>query len=217
MRGVTAAAAMLMAGMACAGTPDERVLPVVEIEADSPVALAAAEWGESRTFLLGSARVFELRGVLMLKNRGPACLRAVSVSVSAGAHAPGGRGVVRSPVLHVAREATAPIRITLRLCRPAAEGGAVGVRLDGALFEGPRFYGPDTWQSREWLTARERNAWSERRRLSRVLGTGGVAALREEMVALLDRESRPDVEGRRLADVYREKGMPALLEELAGY
>src|SRR5262249_37403174 len=149
----------------------ERFSPVVELQADSPVALVSAEWDQSTTFVRGSARVFETQGLLILRNSGKRYIRGISLTVLAGESAPGGRGVVRPPVQNISQGAMFPVGIGLRLCRPVhkRDEAAVKVRLDGVLFDDLRFYGPDESNSRQWLTERELNACPTRRRLKSVL------------------------------------------------
>jgi hypothetical protein len=77
-----------------------------------------------------------------------------------------------------------------------------------------RFYGPDESRSRQWLEARESTAFQNRRHLKSVLEHDGVAALRKEILAFLHHELSPSPENQRLADIYRNQGMGALIDEL---
>jgi len=217
LRGVMAAviALPLLIRLASAGTRGERISPVIELPAGAPVALVSAQWNESRVCARGSARFFELRGLLVLQNSGPGYIRGISMAVVAGEHALGGKGLVRSPVLNIPNGVTFPIAIALVLSRPVEEDDeAVKVRLDGVLFDDLRFYGPNASMSRQWLITRELNAYPERQRLKGVLQHSGARALQSEILALLHGEVTPTTEGLRLADFYRERGMAFLIEEL---
>jgi hypothetical protein len=79
------------------------------------------------------------------------------------------------------------------------------------------FYGRDESRSRQWLTARELDAYSARLHLKNVLEHDGVEALRSEILAFARREGTPTTEGLRLAEIYRRKGIPALVDELSRF
>jgi len=112
---------------------------------------------------------------------------------------PGGKASVAVPSLNVAPGDTFPVRIDLRLLRPLQAGGGplVQVTLDGVLFEGFDFYGPNKLNSKRSMTAWEMEAERDRRYFKSVLATGGVAAFEREMLDSIARESeRPRIDVR---------------------
>ncbi len=160
----------------------------VDLPADAPVALVSADWGQSQVAPRGGALQVDLRSTLMLKNTTQRRIRGVAVLVLAQEVAAGGKASVTVPALDVAPGEAFPLRVDVRLMRPAAGAGAlVEVKLDGILFEDLTFYGPNRLNSRRTMMAWELEARRDRKTLLALMERGGAAAVREEMVAVLSR------------------------------
>jgi hypothetical protein len=86
------------------------------------------------------------------------------------------------------------VKIDLQLLRPAGaspqEGALAEVAVDGLLFDDLQFYGPNKLNSRRMLTVWELEARRDRKYFASVLATQGPEALREQMQASLDRQTR---------------------------
>ncbi len=158
---------------------------------DSPVTLLTANLGESRATVRGSAMVVDLRMALSLRNAGYKRISGITLLVTAQEFAPGGKGSVASPSLNVGPGEVFPVRIDLRLLRPAqiAGGPLVQVALDGVLFQDLSFFGPNRLDSRRSLTAWEMEAQRDRRHFKSVLAAGGSQALQRELLASLARQA----------------------------
>lgn len=163
----------------------------INLPPDSPVTLLAANLGESRATARGSAMVVDLRMALSLRNAGMKRIAGITLLVTAQEFAPGGRGSVASPSLNVAPGEVFPVRIDLRLLRPAqmAGGPLVEVMLDGVLFQDLSFYGPNRLDSRRSLTAWEMEAQRDRRHFKQVLASHGAEGLQREMLSSLARQA----------------------------
>jgi hypothetical protein len=112
---------------------------------------------------------------------------------------PGGKASVAVPSLNVEPGQVFPVRIDLRLLRPLQAGGGplVQVSLDGVLFEGSEFYGPNRLNSRRSMKAWEMEAERDRRYFKSVLSSAGPEGLRREMLGSLARQDqRPRVDVR---------------------
>lgn len=160
----------------------------VDLPADAPVALVAADWGQSQVAPRGGALQVDLRSTLLLKNTTQRRIRGVSMLVLAQEVAAGGKASVTVPALDVAPGEAFPLRVDVRLMRPgAAAGTLVEVKLDGVLFEDLTFYGPNRLNSRRTMMAWELEARRDRKVLLAMMERGGAAAIRDEMVAVLGR------------------------------
>ncbi len=163
----------------------------INLPPDSPVTLLAANLGESRATARGSAMVVDLRMALSLRNAGFKRIAGITLLVTAQEFAPGGRGSVATPSLNVAPGEVFPVRIDLRLLRPAqlAGGPLVQVMLDGVLFHDLSFYGPNRLDSRRSLTAWEMEAQRDRQHFKSLLAAQGAQALQREILASLSRQA----------------------------
>lgn len=160
----------------------------VDLPEGAPLSLVSADWGQSQVAPRGGALQVDLRSTLLLKNISPRRIRGVSVLVLAQEVAAGGKASVTVPALDVAPGEAFPLRVDVRLMRPAGGAGAlVEVKLDGVLFEDLTFYGPNKLNSRRTMMAWELEARRDRKTLMAALERGGAAAIREEMVATLGR------------------------------
>jgi hypothetical protein len=132
----------------------------INLPPDSPVTLLSTNVGESRATPRGGAMVVDLHMSLSLRNAGSRNIRGVTLLVTTQEMTPGGKASVAVPSLNIASSQTFPIRIDLRLLRPLQAGGGplVKVSLDGVLFEGFDFYGPNRLNSRRSMTVWEMEA-----------------------------------------------------------
>jgi hypothetical protein len=189
-----AAAMMLAAAVLWAQGPEVPLDPgssfQVKLPADAPVALAGANWDQSKATARGGALQVDLHSTLQLKNVSQRRIRGVSLLVMAQEVTPGGKGSVTVPSLDVAPGETFAVRVDLRLMRPLARGGGalVEVGLDGVLYDDLTFYGPDRLNSRRAMTAWELEARRDRRQLLAALERGGAEQLGKEMVAAVARQ-----------------------------
>jgi hypothetical protein len=136
---------------------------------------------------------------LSLRNSSSRTIRGVTLLVTAQEVTPGGKASVAVPSLNVAPGQAFPVRIDLRLLRPLQAGGGplVKVSLDGVLFEGFDFYGPNRLNSRRSMTVWEMEAERDRRYFKSVLASAGPEGLRREMVDSLVRQAeRPRIDVR---------------------
>ena len=168
---------------------------------DSPVVALSTEQnvGESRATPRGGALVIDLHMALSLRNSSSRTIRGVTLLVTAQEVTPGGKASVAVPSLNVAPGQAFPVRIDLRLLRPLQAGGGplVKVSLDGVLFEGFDFYGPNRLNSRRSMTVWEMEAERDRRYFKSVLTSVGPEGLRREMMDSLVRQAeRPRIDVR---------------------
>lgn len=162
----------------------------IKFPPDSPLTLVSADWGESRTTVLGGALAIELRTALSLRNSGARRVRGVTLLVLAQDVAPGGKASVSVPCLDVRPAETFPVRIDLRLLQPVRAAGAlVEIALDGVLFDDLSFYGPNLLNSRRAMTVWELEARRDRQYFRSVLEAHGPEGLRKEVLASLARQS----------------------------
>lgn len=161
----------------------------VTLPPGAPVALASANWDQSKATARGGALLVDLHSTLQLKNESPRRIRAISLQVVAQEVTPGGKGSVTVPSLDVAPGETFGVRIDLRLMRPLTRGGGalVEVSLDGLLFDDLTFFGPNLLNSRRSLLAWELEARRDRRQLLTVFQQGGRERLQAEMVVASSR------------------------------
>ena len=108
----------------------------INLPPDSPLTLISENLGESHVSQRGSAVVLDLDVTLTLHNASPNRVRGVTLLVAAQEVTPGGKASVSVPSLDVPPNQNFPVRINLRLLRPAqiAGGPLVQVNLDGVLF-----------------------------------------------------------------------------------
>jgi hypothetical protein len=164
----------------------------INLPPDSPVALLSADLGESHATARGSAMLVDLQQmVLSLRNTSSNHIRGITLLVLAQEVTPGGKGSVTLASLDVAPGAAFPVRIDLRLLRPAqiAAGPLVQVSLDGVLFQDLSFYGPNRLDSRRAMTAWEMEAQRDRRYFRSVLAAQGREGLRSAILQSLARQS----------------------------
>jgi hypothetical protein len=183
------AAAPFLFGQDAALDPQSSIK--INLPADSPVALLSANMGESRATLRGSAMMVDLHMALSLRNVSNKRISGITLLVAAQEFAPGGKGSVASPSLSVVPGDAFPVRIDLRLLRPAqlAGGPLVQVTLDGVLFQDLSFFGPDRLDSRRTLTAWEMEAQRDRQYFKTVLSQAGPGGLQKEVLASLARQA----------------------------
>ena len=173
----------------------------INLPPDSPVTLLKSEMGESRATPRGGAMVVDLHMSLALRNSDARSrnIRGVTLLVTTQEMTPGGKASVAVPSLNISPGQTFPVRIDLRLLRPLQAGGGplVKVGLDGVLFEGLDFYGPNRLNSRRAMTVWEMEAERDRRHFLSVLAVSGAEGLRREMLDSLARQAeRPRIDVR---------------------
>jgi hypothetical protein len=171
----------------------------IKLPPDSPVSLLRADVGESRATPRGGAMVIDLHMALSLRNSDSRNIRGVTLLVTAQEVTPGGKASVAVPSLNVAPGEAVPVRIDLRLLRPlqAGAGPLVQVSLDGVLFEGFGFYGPNRLNSRRSMMVWEMEAERDRKYFKSVLASAGPAGLQREMLDSLARQDeRPRIDVR---------------------
>lgn len=167
----------------------------VNFPKDAPLAVVAADWGESRQTARGSALLVDLHTSLTLRNLSARRIRGITLLVLAQAVTPGGKASVSVPSLDVKPGETFPVRLDLRLLRPGGGGGPlVEVELDGVLFDDLSFYGSDRLSCRRQMTAWELEARRDRQHYRGILEARGPEALRQLMLELLAERPRLDVQ-----------------------
>ncbi len=171
----------------------------INLPASSPVALLNTNVSNSGATERGGAMVIDLHMALSLRNSDSRTIRGITLLVTAQEVTPGGKASVAVPSLNVAPGEAFPVRIDLRLLRPvqAGAGPLVQVSLDGVLFDGLDFYGPNRLNSRRSMTVWEMEAERDRQYYKSVLASGGPEALRREMLDSLGRQQeRPRIDVR---------------------
>jgi hypothetical protein len=171
----------------------------INLPDSSPVTLLSTNVGESRASARGGAMVIDLKMQLSLRNSGSQRIRGITLLVLSQEVTPGGKASVAVPSLDVAPDQTFPVRIDLRLLRPlqAGSGPLVEVSLDGVLFEGFQFYGPNRLNSRRSMTVWEMEAERDRKHFKSVLAANGPEGLRREMLeSLAFQAARPRIDVR---------------------
>ena len=188
-----------VAGILCAqeGPLDPNSSIQFNLPPNSPVSMMSASYGDSRATVRGGALVLDLHISLTLRNQDPKRIRAITVLISAQDSAPGGRASYSVPTLDVRPGETFPLKIDVQLIRPvqSASGPLVQVSLDGVLFEGLQFFGPNKLNSRRTMTFWEMQNQRDRAYLKQVLSTKGAVALQQEMLASFNRQTeRPGLD-----------------------
>jgi hypothetical protein len=187
----------------------------INLPPDSPLTLISTDTGESHVSQRGSAVVLDLDVTLTLHNSSPGRVRGVTLLVAAQEVTPGGKASVSVPSLDVAPNQNFPVRINLRLLRPAQMGGGalVQVNLDGVLFQDYSFYGPNRLDSRRTMTAWELEAQRDRKYFKSVLAAHGMEGLKQAVLESLNRQAerpRLDVQvsrGRAVASAAVERNV----------
>src|SRR5207249_2797768 len=166
---------------------------------DSPVLQLSSNVDESRATPRGGAMGVDLHMSLSLRNAGSRNIRGITLMVTAQEVTPGGKASVAVPSLDVAPGQSFPVRIDLRLLRPLQAGGGplVKVSLDGVLFDGFDFYGPNRLNSRRSMTVWEMEAQRDRQHFKSILSAAGPEGLQREMLDSLARQAeRPRIDVR---------------------
>jgi hypothetical protein len=186
--------AILFVAAAAALCAQERPLDnsvKINLPPDSPLTLISANLGESHVTQRGSAVVLDLDVTLTLHNSSSNRVRGVTLLVAAQEVTPGGKASVSVPSLDVPPSQNFPVRIDLRLLRPAqiAGGPLVQVNLDGVLFQDYSFYGPNRLDSRRTMTAWEMQAQRDRTYFKSMLAGRGMEGLKQAMLESLNRQA----------------------------
>ncbi len=171
----------------------------IKLPPDSPVALLSTNVRDSGATQRGGAMVIDLHMALSLRNSDSRTIRGITLLVTAQEVTPGGKASVAVPSLNVAPGQAFPVRIDLRLLRPlqAGAGPLVQVSLDGVLFEGFDFYGPNRLNSRRSMTVWEMEAERDRKYFKSILASAGPEGVQREMLNSLARQDeRPHIDVR---------------------
>ena len=157
----------------------------VDFPRDSPVLPVSFSLRPTTARVVGSSMALELHASLLLRNTGSKSLSGLTLRVDAQDLTPAGRGSVTVPSVEAKPGETFPVRIDLELRRPFSlgqgEGAMVRVSLDCALFGDLTSYGPDELGSRRSLLVYEMQARRDRQYLAKLLHSGQIAAIREEL------------------------------------
>jgi hypothetical protein len=171
----------------------------IKLPSDSPVSLLRSDVRDSNATPRGGAMVIDLHMALSLRNSDSRSIRGITLLVTAQEVTPGGKASVAVPSLNIAPGQAFPVRIDLRLLRPlqAGAGPLVQVSLDGVLFEGFDFYGPNRLNSRRSMTVWEMEAERDRKYFKSVLVSEGPDGLHRELLDSLARQDeRPRIDVR---------------------
>ncbi len=187
--------------LACALAAQETALDQassvkIDLPADSPLTLLSSSMGESRATSRGGALVLDLHMGLTLRNGGTRHVRGVTLLITAQEFAPGGKGSVARPSIDVPPGQTFTVPVDIRLVRPVQQtaGPLVRVQLDGVLFDDLSFFGPNKLNSQRALTFWETEAQRDRAYYKQALQARGERGLREEMLASMGRNDRPQLD-----------------------
>ena len=160
----------------------------VEFPHDSPVLpvhVSLQEPGPTTATVRGASIVVDLHASLLLRNTGTKSISGLTLMVETPDLTPSGKGSVTIPSLHAEPGALFPVRIDMELRRPLnmsrSKGAMMQVSLDCALFSDLSAYGPDKLHSHRMLVVYEMEARRDRRYLAKLLETGQLAELREEL------------------------------------
>jgi hypothetical protein len=173
------------------------------LPSDSPISMLSTSYGDSRATARGGALVIDLHVAVTLRNQDSRRIRGLTMLISAQEGAPGGRASQSFPTLDVGPGESFPVRIDVSLIRPlqTSSGPLVQVSLDGVLFEGLGFYGPNHLQSKRSLTFWEMENQRDRKYLKQVLAAKGAQGIQDEMIESINRQS-----ARRGIDVQVTRG-----------
>ena len=194
------AAALVLTGAFSAFAQETTLDPAssvkIDLPSDSPLTLLSSSMGESRATARGGALVLDLHMGLTLRNAGTRHVRGVTLLITAQEFAPGGKGSVARPSIDVSPGQTFTLPIDIRLVRPVQQvnGPLVRVQLDGVLFDDLSFFGPNKLNSQRALTFWEVEAQRDRTYYKHTLQARGERGLREEMLASLGRNDRPQLD-----------------------
>ncbi len=195
--GLIVVSALLLCGQETQLDPRSSIQ--INFPLDSPVLALSTNVGESRATPRGGAMVVDLHMSLSLRNSGSRNIRGVTLLVTTQEVTAGGKASVAVPSLDVAPGQIFPVRIDLRLLRPLQAGGGplVKVSLDGVLFDGLGFYGPNRLNSQRSMTVWEMEAQRDRQHFKSVLAAAGPDGLGREMLDSLARQAeRPRIDVR---------------------
>ncbi len=171
--------------------------PKIEFGADSPIEVIGSNWGETKTTPRGGAMVIDLKSSLIVKNRQPKRIRALTLVVLAQDATAGGKGSIALASLSVAQGETFPIKIDMRLLRPLdnSNSAQIRVKIDGVLFDDLSFYGDNQLNSHRSMVLWEMEARRDRKYFKSVLEAKGIDGLEEVIMASTAREKqRPKVD-----------------------
>jgi hypothetical protein len=190
---IAAALALAFAPVAVPQTP-QKLIPRIQLPADSPVEMLSADWGDSNARPVGGAFVVDVRAALSFRNAGQQRIRGVTLAVLSQEVTPGGKASVSVPSLDIAPGQTFSVPINLHLLRPitAPGGPMVEVRLDGVLFDNLNFYGPDQLHSRRTMTVRELEARRDRQYFKKLFEQAGGKGLQDAVIESLARQAQSD-------------------------
>jgi hypothetical protein len=157
----------------------------VQFPHDSPVLLIGFNMSPMTVTARGSSMVLDLHEALVLRNVGNKPICGLTLKVEAQDLTPYGKGSVIKPSLFILPGEEFPVRVDMQLVRPISatksESALVQVTLDCALFSDLRAYGPDKLNSRRALMVYEMEARRDRQYLARLLDSGQLPELREEL------------------------------------
>ena len=168
-----------------------------EFGEDSPIEVISSGWGETKATPRGGAMVIDLKSSIVVKNRQPRRIRAVTLVVLAQDTTAGGKGSISLTSLNAGLGDTFPIKIDMRLLRPLDNSNAaqVRVRIDGILFEDLSFYGVNQLNSHRSMVLWETEARRDRKYFKSVLEAKGLEGLSDEVMASIAHEKqRPRVD-----------------------
>lgn len=152
---------------------------------DSPVISVAFNFGPSEVTTRGPMMVIDLHAGLVLRNVGTKPICGLALKVEAQDLSPRGRGSVIKPSLFVMPGEEFPVKVDMQLIRPISaarsEAAMVQVTIDCALFSDLKVYGPDKLNSKHTLMVYEMQARRDRQFLTRLLDSGRLPELREEL------------------------------------
>src|SRR5882724_5512849 len=157
----------------------------VQFPADSPVLPVSFNMGPSTVRPRGMSMALDLHASLVLRNVGNKPISGLTLRVEAEDLRQSGKGSVIMPSLNVQPGDVFPVRVDMQVLRPfnvpKSNSAIVQVSLDCALFSDLSSYGPDQLHSRRALLVFEMQAKRDRRYLAKLLETGRLPELREEL------------------------------------
>src|SRR5260370_5385591 len=175
------------------GWAQDQSLPQSSIEIklppDAPIALASADMGESRASARGGAMLLDLHMSLKLRNNSAHRIHGLTMIVSAQEVTPGGKGSFAT-WLDVGAGEVFPLLIALRLMPPLQpqNGALVQVGLDGSLFNGSSFYGPNRLDSKRTMMVWEAEAQRNRQQFKSILAQSAADGFQPPTIHTLTRQ-----------------------------